>query len=177
VTDSGGITRAVQSYGNNEYGYGGGYDPSAYGYGGTDYSTGYPQNATTAIQNAQYMNYGQPDFTVGGSSGSSGGYDWNSPGGYGAGASYSPGYSIQPGTAAASYGGGMTLGDTQMAGQVYDAAQAYAQSFADQYQSQMNNQMQTQQMQGQNQFNQNMMNTGTSTYAGGGDIFTQYQPY
>jgi hypothetical protein len=65
VTDSGGITRAVQSYGNNEYGYGGGYDPQAYGYGGTNYSTGYPQNATTAIQNAQYMNYsGQPDITV-----------------------------------------------------------------------------------------------------------------
>jgi hypothetical protein len=65
VTDSGGITRAVQSYGNNEYGYGGGYDPNAYGFGGTNYSTGYPQNATTATQNAQYMNYsGQPDITV-----------------------------------------------------------------------------------------------------------------
>jgi hypothetical protein len=65
VTDSGGITRAVQGYGNNEYGYGGGYDPQAYGYGGTNYSTGYPQNATAATQNAQYMNYsGQPDITV-----------------------------------------------------------------------------------------------------------------
>jgi hypothetical protein len=176
VTDSSGITRAVQgqqSYGNNEYGYGGGYDPQAYGYQ-QDYSGGLMGGQNTT----GYMNYsGQPDFTVGGSSGSSGGYDWSSPGGYGAGASYSPGYSIQPGTAAASYGGGMTLGDTQMAGQVYDASQAYAQQYADQYQNQMNNQMQTQQMQGQNQFNQNMMNTGTSTYAGGGNLFTQYQPY
>jgi hypothetical protein len=65
VTDQYGVTRAVQSYGNNEYGYGGGYDPQAYGYGGTNYSTGNPQNATTATQNAQYMNYsGQPDITV-----------------------------------------------------------------------------------------------------------------
>jgi hypothetical protein len=176
VTDSSGITRAVQgqqSYGNNEYGYGGGYDPQAYGYQ-QDYSGGLMGGQNTT----GYMNYsGQPDFTVGGSSGSSGGYDWSSPGGYGAGASYSPGYSIQPGTAAASYGGGMTLGDTQMAGQVYDASQAYAQQYADQYQNQMNNQMQTQQMQGQNQFNQNMMNTGTSTYAGGGNLWSQYQPY
>jgi hypothetical protein len=63
VTDEYGITRAVQGgTGNNQYGYGGTYDPSAYGYGGTNYSTGYPQNATTAIQNAQYMS--QPDMYV-----------------------------------------------------------------------------------------------------------------
>jgi hypothetical protein len=176
VTDSSGITRAVQgqqSYGNNEYGYGGGYDPQAYGYQ-QDYSGGFMGGQNTT----GYMNYsGQPDFTVGGSSGSSGGYDWNSPGGYGAGASYSPGYSIQPGTAAASYGGGMTLGDTQMAGQVYNDAQAYAQNYADMYQNQLNNQMQTQNTYGQNQFNQNMANTGTSTYAGGGNLWSQYQPY
>jgi hypothetical protein len=176
VTDSSGITRAVQgqqSYGNNEYGYGGGYDPQAYGYQ-QDYSGGLMGGQNTT----GYMNYsGQPDFTVGGSSGSSGGYDWNSPGGYGAGASYSPGYSIQPGTAAASYGGGMTLGDTQMAGQVYNDAQAYAQNYADMYQNQLNNQMQTQNTYGQNQFNQNMANTGTSTYAGGGNLWSQYQPY
>jgi hypothetical protein len=63
VTDSSGITRAVQgqqSYGNNEYGYGGGYDPQAYGY---------QQNYSGGLMGGQnttgYMNYsGQPDITV-----------------------------------------------------------------------------------------------------------------
>jgi lysozyme family protein len=42
---------------DNAWGYGGGHDRSAYGFNGTDYSTGDPQNATSAIQAAQYMNY------------------------------------------------------------------------------------------------------------------------
>jgi hypothetical protein len=157
-----------QSYGNNEYGYGGGYDPQAYGYQ-QDHSGGLMGGQNTT----GYMNYsGQPDITVYANPQSgSGSYD------YGAGSSYQPGYSIQPGTAAATFGGGMTLGDTQMAGQVYNDAQAYAQNYADMYQNQLNNQMQTQNTYGQNQFNQNMMNTGTSTYAGGGNLFSQYQPY
>jgi hypothetical protein len=47
---------------SNDYGYGGyrGYDPSAYGYNGTNYSTGDPQNATSAVQGAQYMWLGAP---------------------------------------------------------------------------------------------------------------------
>jgi hypothetical protein len=121
-----------QSYGNNEYGYGGGYDPQAYGYQ-QDYSGGFMGGQNTT----GYMS--QPSFTVGGPSGYGSGSDpWASPGGYGAGASYSPGYSIQPGTAAASYGGGMTLGDTQAAGQVYNDSQQYAQNFINQYQATLN---------------------------------------
>jgi hypothetical protein len=42
---------------DNAWGYGGGFDRSAYGFNGTDYSSGDPQNATSAIQAAQYMNY------------------------------------------------------------------------------------------------------------------------
>jgi hypothetical protein len=188
-TDGSYVPRSQQqTYGNNEYGYGGGYDPNAYNFGGTNYSTGNPQNATTAIQNAQYMSGGSGGgFTTdefGVTRPISGNitvqpYNQSSygGGGYATGVQPQAGYSIQPGTAAAQYGGGMTLGDTQMAGQVYNDSQAYAQQYADMYQNQLNNQMYTQQVQGQNQFNQNMMNTGTSTYAGGGDLFSQYQPY
>jgi hypothetical protein len=67
-----------QSYGNNEYGYGNtsSYNPNAYGYGGTDYSSGNPQNATTAIQNAQYMSFTDPttgtSFATGDGSGFNG---------------------------------------------------------------------------------------------------------
>jgi hypothetical protein len=68
-TDGSYQPQGQQSYGNNEYGYGGTYNPSSYGYGGTDYSTGNPQNATTAIQNAQYMSTGAGGFTVGDGSG------------------------------------------------------------------------------------------------------------
>jgi lysozyme family protein len=60
---------------DNAWGYGGEYDPSAYGFNGTNYSTGDPQNATSAIQAAQYMNLSggydssgiwrsQPDITA-----------------------------------------------------------------------------------------------------------------
>jgi hypothetical protein len=75
-TDGSYQPQGQQSYGNNEYGYGGTYDPNAYGYGGTDYSTGNPQNATTAIQNAQYMSFTDPttgtSFATGDGSGFNG---------------------------------------------------------------------------------------------------------
>jgi hypothetical protein len=56
------LNTPVKSNESNNFGYGGysGYDPSAYGYHGTDYSTGSPQNATSAVQDAQYMWLGAP---------------------------------------------------------------------------------------------------------------------
>jgi hypothetical protein len=56
------LNTPLNSTESNDYGYGGyrGYDPSAYGYNGTNYSTGDPQNATSAVQGAQYMWLGSP---------------------------------------------------------------------------------------------------------------------
>jgi hypothetical protein len=162
-----------QQYGNNQYGYGNtSYNSQDYGYQ-QDYSGGFMGGQNTT----GYMNY-TPDITV---------YA-NDPWGMGTG-SYMPqtqtdqygqpmgGSGATLYSAAAELGGGMTMADTVASGQVYDAAQQYAQNFANDYQNQLNNQMQTQNTYGQNQFNQNMANTGTSIYSGGGNAWTQYQPY
>jgi hypothetical protein len=143
VTDSGGITRAVQgqqSYGNNEYGYGGGYDPQAYGYQ-QDYSGGLMGGQNTT----GYMNYsGQPDITVYANpqqSGSASGYDMGvADGGYGNMGSEG---GISGGSTTGASDGGFTFG---IGNQYFDASQQmmqnqydYSQQVQQQNQQQLNN--------------------------------------
>jgi hypothetical protein len=56
------LNNTLKSNESNNFGYGGyaGYDPAAYGYHGSNYSTGDPQSATGAVQEAQYMWLGAP---------------------------------------------------------------------------------------------------------------------
>jgi hypothetical protein len=227
VTDEYGITRQVQgqqSYGNNQYGYGGSYNPQAYGYqqdygGGGDWMTGsvntgymsynnsdpwgqgsgggYNQQAYG--QNAQYQPYtggssgyydesgiwrwnGQPDITVYG--GQSGGYGGGSQsGGYGGGG-YNSADPWGMGVADGGYGnmgseGGIAGGGTTGAsdgGFTYGIGNQYFDQGQQAAQQQYNYQQNVAQQQ-QGQFNQNQANMSNSTYAGGGDPNTQYQPY
>jgi hypothetical protein len=60
-----------------------------------------------------------------------------SPGGYGSGALYSGGSSIEPGTASASYGDGMTYSDAQTQAADYDALQARLAQEAAAYEAQL----------------------------------------
>jgi lysozyme family protein len=140
---------------DNAWGYGGGFDRSAYGFNGTDYSSGDPQNATSAIQAAQYMNYSggydssgvwrsQPDITVYGNqqpySGSGGSDMGIADGGYGN--MGSEGGIAGGGTVGAS-DGGFTFGignqyfnqSQQMMQNQYD----YSQQVQQQNQQQLNN--------------------------------------
>jgi lysozyme family protein len=144
---------------NNAWGYGGGYDRSAYGFNGTDYSTGDPQNATSAIQAAQYMNYSggydssgiwrsQPDIIVYGNqqpyatSGSMGSDMGVADGGYGNMGSQG---GILGGSTIGASDGGFTFG---IGNQYFDQSQQAAQQQFN-YQQQVNNQT-------QNQINQNI---------------------
>jgi lysozyme family protein len=158
---------------DNAWGYGGGFDRSAYGFNGTDYSTGDPQNATSAIQAAQYMNYSggydssgvwrsQPDIIVYGNqqpySGWGGSDMGVADGGYGN--MGSEGGIAGGGTVGAS-DGGFTFG---IGNQYFDASQ---QNMQNQYDYSQQVQQQNQQLVNQNIAGLNpSLNSGLN-FAGG----------
>jgi lysozyme family protein len=157
---------------DNAWGYGGGFDRSAYGFNGTDYSSGDPQNATSAIQAAQYMNYSggydnsgvwrsQPDIIVYGNqqpyamNGGTGG-DWFGGTNDGSDGNMGSEGGIRGGGTVGASDGGFTFG---IGNQYFDQSQqAAAQQFG--YQQNVNQQT-------QNQINQNIsgLNPQNNPYA------------
>jgi lysozyme family protein len=157
---------------DNAWGYGGGFDRSAYGFNGTDYSSGDPQNATSAIQAAQYMNYSggydssgvwrsQPDIIVYGNQqpyAMNGGTGSGWFGGLNDGSSGNMGSEggIPGGSYIGASDGGFTFG---IGNQYFDQSQQAAQQQFN-YQQQVNNQT-------QNQIDQNIsgLNPQNNPYA------------
>lgn len=139
-------TPAASSYTNNEFGYGGSeylpqFSNTPAAYNTLNFTVGGP--TSTSDSRTWDPQTGLPyGGSIGASAPSAGSLNgFSTPGvtmDYAAGVSPTPGYTIQPGTAAATLGGGLTQQDADTQFAEYQALQANLQNYANTYQAGLN---------------------------------------